>query len=65
MYIKILEKNVEKFAQKIPTRFDDITKEIRMDKAGVKAYKKLMKSPASISYYKLGDKLGEKLNKLL
>lgn len=65
MYIKILEKNAEKFAQKIPTRFDDITKEIKIEKYEIKAYKKLMEAPDKISYYKLGDKLGEKLNKLL
>ncbi len=62
---KVLAKSFKNFSEKIPTRFDDITKEILMEKAGVKEYKKITEQIGNIEYYKLGDKLGEVLNKII
>ncbi len=62
---KLVSESFQKFSEKVPTRFDDITKEIMMEKAGVKAYKKVTEQMGDISYYKLGDKLGEVLNKIV
>ncbi len=62
---KVLFKSIQKLNDRIPTRFDDITKEILMDKAGVKAYKKITEQMGDVVYYKLGDRLGEVLNRII
>lgn len=53
---------------KIPTRYDDITKEIAMEKMEklAKEYEQgMFKLPEKITYYKLGDVLGDKLDKIV
>lgn len=62
---KIVLESFQRISDKIPTRFDDITKEIIMEKSGIKAYKKLNEATEYVEYYKLGDKLGEVLNKII
>lgn len=68
MDIKIVKSITGNISDRIPTRYDDITKEIMQDKmtAMLKEYEKYVSSPADkeVIYYKLGDVLGETLNKL-
>lgn len=68
MSLGIAFKNVNYNEIKIPTRFDDIQKEIITErmKNCVEAYKKYIPqiNEASITY-KLGDVIGKKLNKII
>ena len=68
MSLEIAFKNTKYFNNNIPTRFDDIQKEITTEriKNSVKAYKKYVpQSDNVIKTYKLGDILGEKLSKII
>lgn len=60
-----IKKAASGFSYGLPTRFDDIIKEISAEKANIKAYKKLNEPVKDIKYYKLGDKLGDVLNKII
>ncbi|MBO8430018.1 hypothetical protein IAC76_01390 [Spirochaetes bacterium] len=67
MDFKIGQKAVQKLTDRIPTRYDDITKEIAQDKmrALLEEYEKYVTPPEKeVTYYKLGDLLGDKLNKI-
>lgn len=60
-------KIVKNSTKHIPTRFDDIQKEIMQERIqnAIKAYKKYVTSPQEVNFYKLGDVLGEKLDKIV
>lgn len=63
MNLKIAFKNVERLSKNIPTRFDDITNEIV--KENMEKYYKSVESKEPVKYFKLGDMLGDKLNKII
>ena len=68
MSLGIAFKNTKYLKKGIPTRVDDIQKEINAEriKNSVKAYKKYVpQSDNVIKTYKLGDILGEKLSKII
>lgn len=69
MDLKVVKYAAGNISDKIPTRYDDIMKEIVQDKmtALLNAYEKdvMASEGKDITYYRLGDVLGETLNKVV
>lgn len=71
MDLKVVKNALHQFTERIPTRYDDITDEIAADNLRIKfsAYNKyqdsLSQNRENMTSYKLGDVLGEKLNKII
>lgn len=60
----ILSDEVKALAKHMPTRFDDINKEIAAERAE-KYYKAVASKVSDTSTYKLGDKIGNLLDKIV
>lgn len=69
MDFKVVKNVAGNMSDRIPTRYDDIMKEIVQNKmtALLNAYEKDVMTPEGkgITYYRLGDVLGETLNKVV
>ncbi len=66
--MKIVNSTVKKPFTRIPTRYDDIQQEIIAErmKSSVKDYKKYVPQiEQETGSFKLGDVIGEKLNKII
>lgn len=63
MSLKIVKNNLNR----IPTRYDDIMKEIMEEKlkAALREHAKYSSPTTDGTTYKLGDVIGEKLNKII
>ena len=62
MNSKIVNYARKNITDRIPTRFDDITKEIIADKN--RKYFQQAQTPEVTTYYTIGSVVGEKLNKI-